>query len=83
MTTAIISSATACVTATAAEADALATALMVMGPERARRFGEANDLALFLVTRERDGFAVSHTSELKPYLDAAQPGAGQSREERP
>jgi len=41
---------------------------MVMGPERARRFGEANDLALFLVTRERDGFAESHTSQLNPYL---------------
>lgn len=69
--------------ATAAEADALATALMVMGPERARRFGEANDLALFLITRERDGFAVSHTSAFKPYLDPVQPSAGQSQEERP
>lgn len=70
-------------TETAAEADALATALMVMGPERARRFGEANDLALFLVAREGDGFTVSHTSALKPYLDKEQPGAGKSQEERP
>lgn len=59
--------------ATAAEADALATALMVMGPERARRFGEANDLALFLVTREHDRFAESHTSQLKPYLSEQRP----------
>ena len=58
---------------TAAEADALATALMVMGPERARRFGEANDLALLLITRERDGFVESHTSRLEPYLSEARP----------
>jgi elongation factor Ts len=56
-----------------AEADALATALMVMGPERARRFGEANDLALFLVTREPEGFAESHTSQLKSYLSEERP----------
>jgi thiamine biosynthesis lipoprotein len=60
-------------TATAAEADALATALMIMGPERARRFGEANDLAMFLVTRERDGFVESYTSQLKSYLSEDQP----------
>ena len=59
--------------ATAAEADALATALMVMGPERARRFGEANDLALFLVTREREDFVESHTSQLNSYLNEAAP----------
>lgn len=58
---------------TAAEADALATALMVMGPERARRFAEARELAVLLVTREGQGFAESHTTRLEPYLRGSRP----------
>lgn len=41
---------------TCAEADALATALMVMGPTEARAFAEREQLAVLLIERRDDGF---------------------------
>lgn len=43
------------------DADAYATALTVMGPQRALEFAEQKQLAVLLITREEDGFK-EHTS---------------------
>jgi len=45
-----------------AVADALATALMVMGTQKALDFAERLNLAVYLISREKEGF-VSHTSQ--------------------
>ena len=44
------------VSQSAVKADALATAMMVMGPEKALRFTEQNNLAAYLLIKEVDGF---------------------------
>ena len=41
---------------TAAEADALATALMVLGPDAALEFAERENVAAYLLVRDGDGF---------------------------
>ncbi len=49
------------ITPTALEADALDTALMVMGPEQAMAFAKAHGLAVYLIVKTEQGFAASHT----------------------
>jgi thiamine biosynthesis lipoprotein len=56
---------------TAAEADALATAFMVMGEDEALRLAEARDIPLFLLVKEGDGFAERWSRAFAPYLGAA------------
>ena len=52
------------ITPTALEADALDTALMVMGPERAMAFAREHKLAVYLIEKTATGFAASHTPSL-------------------
>ena len=61
------------ITPTALEADALDTALMVMGPERAMAFAREHKLAVYLIEKTTTGFAASHTPEFAPYLVRKQP----------
>ncbi|MGO1245904.1 MAG: FAD:protein FMN transferase [Oceanisphaera sp.] len=49
-------------------ADGLATALTVMGPEKALAFAEQHELAVYLLTKTDDGFRVDMTSAFKKYL---------------
>jgi FAD:protein FMN transferase len=49
-------------------ADGLATALNIMGPERGLAFAEQHNLAVMLITREKDGFKAYNTREFEPYL---------------
>lgn len=56
---------------TCMDADAYATALTVMGPERALAFAEQRQLAVLLITREADGFHEHSSSAFAPFL--AQP----------
>lgn len=49
------------ITSNCMDADAYATALTVMGPQRALEFAEKKQLAVLLITREEDGFK-EHTS---------------------
>lgn len=53
---------------TAAEADALATALMVMGPDQGADFAAANELAALLLVKEGDGFAELGSTAMGVYL---------------
>lgn len=53
---------------TAAEADALATALMVMGPDQGAEFAAANELAALLLVKEGDGFAELASSAMGVHL---------------
>ncbi len=57
---------------TAARADALATAFMVMGTERGFAFAEELDLAVYFVTRDEanDTFVDRYTSRFEHYLDS-------------
>lgn len=50
-------------------ADGLATALAVLGPEKALEFAEQQGLAVFLVERTGDGFREHMTPEFALYLD--------------
>ncbi|WP_375055652.1 FAD:protein FMN transferase [Zobellella sp. DQSA1] len=49
-------------------ADGLATALTVMGTERALAFAEEHRLAIYLLTKTEDGFRVDMSSAFKKYL---------------
>ncbi|MGP7733453.1 FAD:protein FMN transferase [Oceanimonas smirnovii] len=49
-------------------ADGLATALTVMGTERALAFAEQRGLAVYLLTKTDDGFKVDMSSAFKKYL---------------
>ncbi|MGE6139026.1 FAD:protein FMN transferase [Aeromonas rivipollensis] len=61
------------ITPTALEADALDTALMVMGPEQAMAFATEHKLAVYLIEKTSTGFAAQHTPEFAPYLVRRQP----------
>lgn len=61
------------ITPTALEADALDTALMVMGPEQAMAFATEHKLAVYLIEKTEQGFAAQHTPEFAPYLVRRQP----------
>ena len=54
------------ITPTALEADALDTALMVMGPERAMAFAREHRLAVYLIEKTDQGFVARHTPSLPP-----------------
>ncbi|MCT7655958.1 FAD:protein FMN transferase [Oceanimonas sp. NS1] len=49
-------------------ADGLATALTVMGTDRALSFAEEQGLAVYLLTKTDDGFRVDMSSAFKKYL---------------
>ena len=49
-------------------ADGLATALTVMGTERALAYAEQHELAVYLLTKTEDGFKVDMTPAFKKYL---------------
>lgn len=53
---------------TSAEADAVATALMVMGEERGLEFATAHELAVLLLVRQGDGFVEVASPRMAPYL---------------
>lgn len=61
------------ITPTALEADALDTALMVMGPEQAMAFATEHKLAVYLIIKTEQGFAAKHTPAFAPYLVRRQP----------
>ena len=52
----------------AAQADALATALMVLGPDRAMTLAEREGLAVMLTERADDGLTVRQTAAFSGYL---------------
>ncbi|MGL4826469.1 MAG: FAD:protein FMN transferase [Vibrionaceae bacterium] len=49
-------------------ADGLATAFMVLGPERALALAEKEAIALFLIVKTQNGFEERVSSAFKPYL---------------
>jgi thiamine biosynthesis lipoprotein len=49
-------------------ADALATALMVMGPDRGMAFAERHQLAIFMLVKQNDSFIAKHSTAFTPYL---------------
>jgi thiamine biosynthesis lipoprotein len=53
---------------TAARADALATAMMVLGPEGALKLAEQNDLAVYLLVKRAGGFESKTTTLFSQYL---------------
>ncbi|MGU5662407.1 FAD:protein FMN transferase [Aeromonas sanarellii] len=61
------------ITPAALEADALDTALMVMGPERAMTFAKEHRLAVYLIEKTDQGFVARHTPEFAPYLVRSEP----------
>ena len=52
----------------AMQADGLATALMVMGPDKGQQLAEREGIAALFIIRHADGFKERHTSALKNYL---------------
>ncbi len=52
----------------ATQADALATAFMVMGQQATLALAERNKVAVFMLTRKPGGFAESSSSAFAPYL---------------
>lgn len=54
---------------TTAEADAIATALMVMGPDEGARWSAANELAVLLLVRAEKGFTEVPSARMVRYLD--------------
>ncbi|MET1256348.1 FAD:protein FMN transferase [Aliikangiella maris] len=49
-------------------ADALATALMVMGPDEALKFANQHQLPIFMLVKSEDGFKEVYNDNFKPYL---------------
>ena len=54
--------------ATCAEADAFATAIDVMGPERGLAMAEREGLAVYILARAEDGFVSSYSSAFERYI---------------
>ena len=54
-------------------ADALATALLVMGQEQAMHFAVQHDLAVFLIYRDEGGFVENWSPAMNPYLQTSLP----------
>lgn len=61
------------ITPTALEADALDTALMVMGPEQAMAFAKAHQLAVYLIIKTEQGFRADYSPQFAPYLVQKKP----------
>jgi len=51
-----------------AMADALATALMVLGPDKALKYAEERGIAAYLLVRAGNGFNAGYTPEFKQYM---------------
>ena len=49
-------------------ADALATALMVLGPEQGFKFASRENLAAFFIVKDPHGFLEKNTEPFKRYL---------------
>ncbi len=60
------------IASTALEADGWDTGLMVLGTQRALALAEKQHLAVYLITKEPDGFKVSMTPQFKAYLRKAE-----------
>jgi FAD:protein FMN transferase len=56
------------ITKDALEADALDTALVVMGPEQAMAFAKAHQLAVYLIIKTDEGFKADYSPQFAPYL---------------
>ena len=54
---------------TCAEADALATAFNVLGPELAKTIADKHEIAAFFIVREGDGFKTDFSPAFAAYLD--------------
>lgn len=61
------------ITRQAAEADAWATALMVLGPEQGLALANEQHLPVYLLVKEGDRFAVRYSAAFGPYLDDSEP----------
>lgn len=57
---------------TAAVADALATAFMVMGAEKTLELAEQRDIPVYLLIKTADGFQASYSKAFTPYMDGAE-----------
>jgi len=55
---------------TCMRADALATAIMVMGPDKGLEFARQQQLAIFMLVKQGDHFIEKHSAAFKPYLKA-------------
>ena len=55
---------------TSAYADALATAINVMGPERGMQMAVEQGLAVYIIVKSGDGFVDSYSAAFKPYLES-------------
>ena len=51
-----------------ARADALATAMLVMGDKKAYEFAEKHSLPVYLIIKKDSDFEVKHTDEMSKYL---------------
>lgn len=49
-------------------ADALATAIMVMGPNKGMKFAEQQKLAIFMLVKHNETYIEKHSTAFKPYL---------------
>ncbi len=56
------------ITGNGAEADAWATAMMVLGPEQGLAVADANGLAVYLLVKVGDQFEARHSRAFEPYL---------------
>jgi thiamine biosynthesis lipoprotein len=56
------------VAASAMRADALATALLVLGPEAGAALARRDGLAALFITRQPDGFRTTPTAAMRPYM---------------
>lgn len=52
-------------------ADAISTAIMVLGPERGLQLAEQLGLAVYLIIRGEEGFETRYSAAFEPYLDQA------------
>lgn len=57
------------ITERSATADALATAFTVMGADAALKLAEQENLAVYFIVREEEGFITRMSSSFEPYLD--------------
>lgn len=55
----------------AAYADALATALNVLGPDEGMKLAEQQDIAVYMIVKTDDGFSSMFSESFKPFFQAA------------
>jgi FAD:protein FMN transferase len=56
------------IAATAAKADALATAMMVMGPEQTLLFAEQHGIPVYILVKQAEGFEAQYSQAFSDYL---------------